>query len=53
MSKADDIVMLDMAKDIIKITEEYKSWENLDLCKEEYYDRITQRLSQYGVELEG
>lgn len=53
MTPADQIVLADLAKDIVEITEDYNSWYNLDLCKDEYYDRITQRLSQYGVELEG
>lgn len=52
MSMADDIVLVSLAKDLIEITEDYNSWYNLDLCKDEYYRRITDRLSEYGVEME-
>lgn len=52
MQPHDMIVLADLAKDIVEITEDYNSWYNLDLCKDEYYRRITDRLSEYGISME-
>lgn len=52
MTPLDQALLADLAKDLIAITESYHSWPELDANVKEYCQLITDRLSEFGVNME-